>query len=100
MKSYLPTHHCRGKLRNVFENLTVWLLVLVGGAKNPPKRKVYRLGRIHCLHPQVHKKRYIVKLATVAVFAKNPDSGKTEIKHTFQNLKIAPLKIARMQGSL
>ena len=90
MKSYLPTHHYRGKWRNVYENFTVWLLVLVGSAKNLPKRKVYRLGRIHCLHPQVRMERYIVKLAMVAVFAKNPDSGITEIKYTLRDLSKLP----------
>ena len=90
MKSYLPTHHCRGKWRTVCENFTVWLLVLVGSAKNLPKRKVYKLGRIRCLHPQVRIERYIVKLTTVAVFAKNPDSGITEIKYTLRDLSKLP----------
>ena len=52
----------------------------------------FRLGRIHCVHPQVRKGRDIVRRATVAVLAKNPDSGKTEIRYILRDLsKIAPV---------
>ena len=64
--------------------------MLVGDAEDLSKRGAYRLGRVHCLHPQVRKGRDIARRATVA--ARNPDSGKTEIKHILRDLsKIAPV---------
>ena len=92
MKSYLPTLQGRGKWRTHRDNLAVGQLVLVGNAEDLSKRGAYRLGRIRCVHPQVRKGRDIVRRATVAVLAKNPDSVKTEIKHILRDLsKIAPV---------
>ena len=92
MKSYLPTFQGRAKWRTLRNNLTVGQLVLVGDAEDLSKRGAYRLGRVHCLHPQVRKGRDIVRRATVAVLAGNPDSGKTEIKYILRDLsKIAPV---------
>ena len=92
MKSYLQTLQGRAKWRTLRNNLTVGQLVLVGDAEDLSKRRAYRLGRVHCLHPQVHKERDIIRRATVAVLARNPDSGKTEIKYILRDLfKIAPV---------
>ena len=92
MKSYLPTLQGRGKWRTLRDNLAVGQLVLVGDAEDLSKRGAYRLGRIHCVHPQVRKERDIVRWVTVAVLAKSPDSGKTEIKYILRDLsKIAPI---------
>ena len=90
MKSSLATLQGRGKWKTHRDNLAVGQLVLVGDAEDLSKRGAYRLGRIHCVHPQVRKGRGIVRRATVAVLAKNPDSGKTEIKYILRDLsKIA-----------
>ena len=78
MKSYLPTLQGRTKWRTLRNNLTVGQLVLVGDAEDLSKRGAYRLGRVHCLHPQVRKGHDIVRRATVAVLARNSDSGKTD----------------------
>ena len=92
VKSYLPTLQGRAKWRTLRNNLTVGQLVLVGDAEDLSKRGAYRLGRVHCLHPQVRKGRDMVRRATVAVLARNPDSGKTEIKYILRDLsKIAPV---------
>ena len=92
MKSYLPTLQGRGKWRTLCNNLIVGQLVPVGSAEDLSKRGAYRLGRVHCLHLQIRKGRDIVRRATVAVLARNPDSGKTEINYIPRNLfKIVPV---------
>ena len=92
MKSYLPTLQGRSKWRELRENLSVGQLVLVGDAEDLSKRGAYRLGRVHCVHPQVRKGREIVRRATIGVLSKDPDSGKTEIKYVMRDLsKIAPV---------
>ena len=92
MKSYLPTLQGRSKWRTLRENLTVGQLVLVGDAEDLSKRGAYRLGRVHCVHPQVRKGRDIVRRATIGVLHKDPDSGKTEVKYVMRDLsKIAPV---------
>ena len=71
------------------ENLSVGQLVVVGDAQNFSKRGVYRLGRVHRIHPQKRKGREIVRKATTAVL-KNSGSG--EIEYILRYIsKIAPL---------
>ena len=92
MKGYLPTLQGRSKWRTLRENLSVGQLVLVGDAEDLSKRGAYRLGRVHCVHPQIRKGREIVRRATIAVLSKIPDSEKTEIKYILRDLsKIAPV---------
>ena len=55
MKSYLPSLQGRNKCRIHEQNLTVGQLVLVGDADDLSYRGAYRLGRVHCLHPQIRK---------------------------------------------
>ena len=70
------------------DNLEVGRLVLVeGDAEDLTKRGAYRLGRIHCIHPETRKGREIVRRATVAVLARNPDTGSCEIKYILRDLK-------------
>ena len=52
VKGYLPTLQGRCKWRVTRENLSPGQLVLVGDASNIFKRGTYRLGHIHCVHPQ------------------------------------------------
>ena len=67
-------------------------LVLVGDAEDQTKRGAYRLGRIHCIHPETRNGREIVRRAAVTVLAKNPDTGSCEIKYILRDLsKIVPV---------
>ena len=71
------------------ENLTPGQLVLVGDAEDIRKRGVYRLGRIHAVHPQIRQGREVVRRATVAV-SKNSADGTLE--YILRDVsKIAPL---------
>ena len=56
-------------------------LVLVGDAEDIAKRGLYRLGRIHCLHPQIRKGKEIVRRATVAVLANHSGSEAGKIQY-------------------
>ena len=74
------------------DNHEVGQLVLVGDADDLTKRGAYRLGRILCIHPETRKGREIVRRATAAVLAKNPDTGSYEIKYILTELsKITPV---------
>ena len=56
------------------------------------KRGAYRIGRIHCLHPQIRNGREIVRRATVAVLAKNSTNNSGQIEYVLRDLsKIAPV---------
>ena len=55
IKGYLPTLQGRSKWRVTRGNLSPGQLVLVGDATDIFKRGTYRLGRIHCAHPQQRK---------------------------------------------
>ena len=57
------------------DNLVPGQLVLVGDAEDIAHKGAYRLGRIHCLHPQIRKGKEIVRKATVAVIAKTNSSS-------------------------
>ena len=67
IKGYLISLQGRKTWRAVKENLYPGQLVLVEDAEDIAKRRLYRLGRIHCLHPQIRKGKEIVRRATVAV---------------------------------
>ena len=69
MKVYLPCLQGRNKERTLQENLTPGQLLLVGDAEDLSYRGAYRLGGIHCLHPQIRRGKEIVCRATVAVLA-------------------------------
>ena len=74
------------------DNLEVGQLVQVGDAEDLTKRGAYRLGRIHCIHPETRKGREIVRRAIVAVLAWNPDTESCKIKYILRGLsKIAPV---------
>ena len=89
IKGYLPTLQGRSKWRVQRDNLEPGLLVLVGDAEDLAKRGVYRLGRIHAVHPQIRQGKKIVRRATIAVF-KNTGSG--EIEYVLRDVaKIAPI---------
>ena len=79
------------------DNFEVGQLVLVGDAEDLTKWGAYRLGRIHCIHPETRKGREIVRRSTVAVLARNPDTGSCEIKYILRDLlKIAPSDIVNL----
>ena len=89
IKSYLTSLQDRKKWRVVKENLYPGLLVLVRDADDFAKRALYRLGRIHCLHPQIRKGKEIVRRATVAVLANHSGSESGKIQYILT--KIAPV---------
>ena len=92
MKGYLPTLQGRNKWKTLQKNLVVGQLVLVGDSGDLSKRGSYRLGRIHCLHPQIRKGREVVRRATIAVLSHNPNTGATETNYILRDLsKIAPV---------
>ena len=53
MKSSIPTLQWRNEWRTVRLNLVSGQLVLVGDAEDLAHKGVYRLGRVHYLHPQL-----------------------------------------------
>ena len=85
-KGYLPCLQGRNKWKTSMDNLEVGQLVVVGDAEDQTKRGEYRLGRIFCIHPETRKGREIVRHATVAVLAKNSDTGSCEIKYILRDL--------------
>ena len=89
MQGYLPTLQGRSNWRVHRDNFEPGQLVLVGDARDLAKRCVYRLGRIHAVHPQIRQGKKIVRLATIAVL-KNTGSG--EIEYVLRDVaKIAPI---------
>ena len=70
MKGYLPTLQGRSKWRVHRDNLEPGQLVLVGDAEDLAKRGVYRLGRIHAVHPQIRQGKKIVRRATILQYLK------------------------------
>ena len=89
IKGYLPTLQGRSKWRVTRANLEPGQLVLIGDADDISKRGSYRLGRIHCVHPQFRKGKEIVRRATIAVLKR---SGSGELEYVLRDLaKIAPL---------
>ena len=92
MTGYLPTLQGRNKWKVTQKNLTPGQLVLLGDAENVFHRGAYRLGRIHCVHPQVRKGKELVRRATVAVLSKNSTAGSCDIEYVQRDLsKIAPV---------
>ena len=93
MQSYLPSLQGRNKWRTLKDNLVPGQLVLVGDAEDIAHRGAYRLGRIHCLHPQIRKGKEIVRRDTVAVIAKtNSSSDSCQIDYVLRDIsKIAPV---------
>ena len=92
IKGYLTSLQGRKKWRAVKENLYPGQLVLVGDAEDIAKRGLYRLGRIHCLHPQIRKGKEIVRRATVAVLANHSGSEAGKIQYILRDVsKIAPV---------
>ena len=91
-KGLPPLPSGRNKWKTLMDNLEVGQLVLVGDAEDQTKRGAYDLERIHCVHPENRKGHEIVRPATVAVLARNPDTGSCEIKYILRDLsKIAPV---------
>ena len=89
MQGYLPTLQDRSKWRVHRDNFEHGQLVLEGDAEDLAKRGVYRLGRIHAVHPQIRQGKKIVCRATIAVL-KNTGSG--EIEYVLRDIaKIAPI---------
>ena len=62
IKGYLTSLQDRKKWRAVKENLYPGQLVLVGDAEDIAKRGLYRLGRIHCLHPRLGRVKKLCDL--------------------------------------
>ena len=89
MKSYLPSLQSRNKWRVLHTNIEPGQLVLIGDLEDLSGRGAYRLGRIHCVHPQMRKGQEVVRLATVAVLS-NSKPGEVEL--VLRDLsKIAPV---------
>ena len=94
MKVYLPSLQGRNKWRTLQENLTPGQLVHIGDAEDLSYRGAYRLGRIHCLHPQIRRGKEIVRRATVAVLVRNSreNNSSPKIEYMLRDLsKIAPV---------
>jgi len=92
MKSYLPSLQGRNKWRELQKNLVPGQLVLVGDSEDISCKGAYRLGRIHCLHPQLRKGKEVVRRATVAVLGRESAAGHREIEYVLRDLsKIAPV---------
>ena len=94
MKVYLPSLQGRNKWRTLQENLTPGQLVLIGDAEDLSYKGAYRLGRIHCLHPQIRRGKEIVRRATVAVLVRNSteNNSSPKIEYVLRDLsKIAPV---------
>ena len=88
----LDTFHDKGDLRRDYPyNSTLahqfwlswaksYLINLQGHGKWRTIRDgAYRIGRIHCLHPQIRNGREIVRRATVAVIAKNSTNNSGQL---------------------
>ena len=76
-----------GKWRVACQNLAEGQLVLVGNAEDTNKRGTYRLGTVHCVHPQLRRSKEIVRRATIAVLK---NSGSKEIEYILRDVsKIA-----------
>ena len=89
MQGYLPTLQGRSKWRVHRDNIEPGQLILVGDTEDLDKRGVYRLGKIHAVHPQIRQGKKIVRRATIAVL-KNTGSG--EIEYVLPDVaKIAPI---------
>jgi len=66
-------------------------LVLVGDATDISNGGIYRLGRIHCVHPPMRNGKEIVRRATVALLK---NSGSAEIEYILRDIsKIAPYDV-------
>ena len=93
IKGYLTSLQGRKKWRAVKENVYPGQLMLVGDAEDIAKRGLYRLGRIHCLHPQIRKGKEIVRRATVvAVLANHLGNEAGKIQYILRDVsKIAPV---------
>ena len=58
------------------------------------KTGLYRLVRIHCLHPQIRKGKEIVRRATMAVMANHSGSEAGKIQYILRDVfKIAPVEL-------
>ena len=65
--------------------------MLVGDADDLSYRGAYRLGRVHCLHPQIRKGKQIVCRATIAVLRRNSAAGSGMLEYVLRDIsKIAP----------
>ena len=92
MTGYLPTLQGRNKWKVTPKNLTPGQLVLLGDVEDVFHRGAYRLGPIHCVHPQVREGKELVRRATVAVLSRNSTAGSCDIEHVLRDLsKIAPV---------
>ena len=92
IKGYVTSLQGRKKWRATRENLFPGQLVLVGDSEDICKRGSYRIGRIHSVHPQFRNGKEIVRRATVAVIAKNSDSGSNKLEYILRDVsKIAPV---------
>jgi len=71
------------------QNLIPGQLVQTADPGDITKRGAYRLGRVHCVHPQLRKGKEIVRRATIEVLKSN---GSGEIEYLLRDLsKIAPV---------
>ena len=72
-------------------------LVLAGDSEDLFNWGAHRLERIYCIHPETRKSLEIVRRATVAVLAKNPDRWSFEAKYILRYLsKIAPVSLYKL----
>ena len=62
-------------------------VVLIGNAEDTNQRGTYRLGRDHCVHPQLRRGKKIVRIAAMAVLK---NSGSEDIEYNLKDVsKIA-----------
>ena len=70
----------RNKWKALQKNLAMGQLVLVGDAEDLSHRGAFRLGRIHCLHPQTRKGKQVIRCAKVAVMGNVLVAATTQIE--------------------
>ena len=60
--------------------------MLVSDAEDLAHKGAYRLGRVHCLHPQIRQGKEIVRRATIAVLARSAAAGPEKINYILRDL--------------
>ena len=98
MKVCLPSLQERNKWKSLRENLTPGQLVVIGDAEDLVYRGAYRLGRIHCLPPQIRHGKEIVCRATWAMLARNSaeNNSTPKIEYVLRDLsKLLPCDCLR-----
>ena len=93
LEFYLPWLQGRNKWHTVNKNLTPGKLVVLSSPEDIAKRRMYQLGRIHEVIPQMRNGKTLVKRAKVAILKKDENTGENKIIYVLRDLScIAPIK--------